>query len=46
MVHPENYPMVAKISFSALKRQEREADHSPATSAEVKETLIYAVIVP
>jgi hypothetical protein len=34
--HPASYPMGTGSSFPGLKRQGREADHSPATSAEVK----------
>jgi hypothetical protein len=34
--HPASYPM-----NTAIKRQKREADHSPLTSADVKKTWIY-----
>jgi hypothetical protein len=33
---------VPGLLFSGVKRQERETDHSPLTSAEVKKTWIYA----
>jgi hypothetical protein len=33
-------------SFSRVKRQVREADHSPPASAEVKETWVYTSIPP
>jgi hypothetical protein len=35
--HPASYRMHTKGSFTGVKRQEREADHSPPSSAEVKE---------
>jgi hypothetical protein len=35
-VHPTSYTMGTGSSFSWVKRPEREADHSPPTSAEVK----------
>jgi hypothetical protein len=35
--HPASHPMGTKGSFPGLKRPEREADHSPPSSAEVKE---------
>jgi hypothetical protein len=35
--HPASYQMGARGSFLGLKRPEREADHSPPSSAEVKE---------
>jgi hypothetical protein len=34
--HPASYPMVMRVSLPYLKRPEREADHSPPSSAEVK----------
>jgi hypothetical protein len=39
--HPASYPMGTGGSFPGVKRQGREADHSPSTSAEVKEMWIY-----
>jgi hypothetical protein len=36
--HPASYPMGVGGSFPEDKRQGREADHSPPTSAEVKNT--------
>jgi hypothetical protein len=35
-VHPTSYKMGTGDSFPGVKRQGREADHSPPTSAEVK----------
>jgi hypothetical protein len=35
--HPASYPMGTKGSFPGVKRPGREADHSPPSSAEVKE---------
>jgi hypothetical protein len=40
-VHPISYKMGTGSSFPGVKRQGREADHSPPTSAEVKKTRIY-----
>jgi hypothetical protein len=40
-VHPTSYKMGTGSSFPGVKRQGREADHSPATSAEVKKMWIY-----
>jgi hypothetical protein len=40
-VHPTSYKMVTGVSFPGVKRQGREADHSPPTSAEVKKKWIY-----
>jgi hypothetical protein len=34
--HPASYPMSTRGSFPGVKRQEREADHLPPSSAEVK----------
>jgi hypothetical protein len=34
--HPSSQPMGTGGSFPKVKRQEREADHSPPSSAEVK----------
>jgi hypothetical protein len=36
-VHPASYPMGTRGSFPGVKRPGREADHSPPSSAEVKE---------
>jgi hypothetical protein len=33
--HPASYPMGATGSFPRVKRSEREADHSPPSTAEV-----------
>jgi hypothetical protein len=41
-VHPTSYKMGTGGSFQGVKRQEREVDHSPPTSAEVKKIWIYA----
>jgi hypothetical protein len=35
--HPSSYPMGTGGSFPGVKRPGREADHSPPSSAEVKE---------
>jgi hypothetical protein len=35
--HPTSYPMGSRGSFLGVKRPEREIDHSPPYSAEVKE---------
>jgi hypothetical protein len=35
--HPASYPMGTRGSFPGVKRSGREADHSPPSSAEVKE---------
>jgi hypothetical protein len=40
-VHPSSYTMGTGSSFPGVKRPEREADHSPPTSAEVKKMWIY-----
>jgi hypothetical protein len=40
-VHTNSYKMGTGGSFSGVKRQRREADHSPSTSAEVKKMWIY-----
>jgi hypothetical protein len=40
-VHPTSYKMGTGGSFSEVKRQGREADHSPPTGAEVKKMWIY-----
>jgi hypothetical protein len=39
--HPASYPMVTRDSSPRIKRQGREADLSPPTSAEVKEMWFY-----
>jgi hypothetical protein len=36
-VHPASYPMGTRGSFPGVKRPGRESDHSPPSSAEVKE---------
>jgi hypothetical protein len=35
--HPASYPMGTRNSFPGVKRPGRESDHSPPSSAEVKE---------
>jgi hypothetical protein len=35
-IHPTSYKMGTGVSSPGVKRQGREADHSPPTSAEVK----------
>jgi hypothetical protein len=35
--HPASYPMGTRASFPGVKQPGREADHSPPSSAEVKE---------
>jgi hypothetical protein len=35
--HPASYPMSTRSSFLGVKRPGRESDHSPPSSAEVKE---------
>jgi hypothetical protein len=35
--HPASYPMCTRCSFPGVKRPGRESDHSPSSSAEVKE---------
>jgi hypothetical protein len=35
--HPASYPMGTRGSFPGVKRPGRESDHSPPSSAEVKE---------
>jgi hypothetical protein len=37
--HPASYPIGTRGSFLGVKRPGREADHSPPSSAEVKECL-------
>jgi hypothetical protein len=43
-VHSTSHPMATVGSFPWVKRLEREADHSPPTSAEIKKTWIYTSI--
>jgi hypothetical protein len=38
---PASYPMGTRGSFPGVKRPGREADHSPPSSAEVKEWLLW-----
>jgi hypothetical protein len=45
-VHSTSYKMGIGGSFPGVKRQEREADHSPRTSAEVKKTWVYTSTPP
>jgi hypothetical protein len=40
-VYPTSYKMDTGSSFPGVKRQGREADHSPLNSAEVKKMWIY-----
>jgi hypothetical protein len=40
-VHPTSYKIGTGGSFPGVKRQGREANHSPPTSAEVKKMWIY-----
>jgi hypothetical protein len=40
-VHPTSYPMGTGGSSPGVKRPDREVDHSPPTSAEVKKMWIY-----
>jgi hypothetical protein len=44
--HSASYSMSTESSFSGVKRQGREADHSTTTSAEVKKTWIYKSTLP
>jgi hypothetical protein len=44
--HPASYPMSTRDSFPGVKRQGREADHSPPSSAEVKNAWSYISISP
>jgi hypothetical protein len=41
LAHPASYPMGARGSFPGGKRQGREADHSPPSSAEVNNVWSY-----
>jgi hypothetical protein len=45
-VHPTSYKMGTGGSFPGVRRQGREADHSPTTSAEVKKMWIYTSTPP
>jgi hypothetical protein len=45
-VHTTFYKMGTGASFLGVKRQGREADHSPPTSAEVKKMWIYTTTPP
>jgi hypothetical protein len=45
-VHPTSYKMGTGGPFPGVKRQGREADHSPPTSAEVKKMWIYTSTPP
>jgi hypothetical protein len=45
-VHPTSYTMGTGGSFPGVKRPGREADHSPPTSAAVKEMWIYTSTTP
>jgi hypothetical protein len=45
-VHPTSYEMGTGGSFPGVKRQRREADHSPPSSAEVKKMWIYTSTPP
>jgi hypothetical protein len=45
-VQPTSYKMGTGGSFPGVKRQGREADHSPPTSAEVKKMWIYISTPP
>jgi hypothetical protein len=44
--HPAFYPMGTGALSPVIKRCEREADHSPPTSAKVKKTRIYTSTPP
>jgi hypothetical protein len=46
IVHWTSYKMGTGGSFPGVKRQGREADHSPQTSAEVKKMWIYTFTPP
>jgi hypothetical protein len=45
-VHPASYPMVTRDYFLGVKQPRREADHSPPSSAEVKNVWIYTSTPP
>jgi hypothetical protein len=42
--HPASYPMGSGGSFPGVKRAGREAEHSPPSSAEIKNAWIYTSI--
>jgi hypothetical protein len=44
--HPASYPIGTRGSFSAVKRPGRETDHSPPSSAEVKNARRYTSTPP
>jgi hypothetical protein len=44
--HPAFYPVGTGTSFPRVKRPEREDDHSPPTSVEVKKTWVYTPTPP
>jgi hypothetical protein len=44
--HPPSYPMGTMGSFPGIKRQGRVADHSPPSSAEVKNAWSYTFTPP
>jgi hypothetical protein len=44
--HPASYPIGIRGSFPGLKRPGREADHSPPSSAKVKNAWSYTSIPP
>jgi hypothetical protein len=44
--HPASYPMGTGGSFPGVKRPGREADHSPPSSAEVKECVELYLLFP
>jgi hypothetical protein len=45
-VHPISYKMGTGGSFPGVKRQGREADHSPPTNVEVNKMWIYTSTLP
>jgi hypothetical protein len=44
--HPASYPVGTRGSLPRVKRPEREADHSPPSSAEVKNAWSYTSTPP
>jgi hypothetical protein len=44
--HPASYPTGTRGSFPGVKRPEREADHSPPSSVEVKNEWSYTFTPP
>jgi hypothetical protein len=44
--HPASYPMGTSGSFHGVKQPEREADHSPPSSVEVKNAWSYTSTPP